>query len=247
MRVLREARSFGGEISKFAKFFAGFLLCFVLLCAGAQAGQHPVPLGKSAGAAKCIQCHADKAEGKHVHSAIAMGCTTCHVVQQKKNATFINLVSPAKELCFSCHVKSTEKVLHGPYAQGNCIVCHSPHSSDWPNQLLVPAQDLCLGCHARARLKVDAKKGTVLVPWGVTLTLAQMKGWQSIGLNKDLTANHPVEGHPVTGPNTKLGNGAAAISCLSCHHPHHSNKANLLPARFANQSALCESCHKGEF
>ncbi len=72
MRVLREARSFGGEISKFAKFFAGFLLCFVLLCAGAQAGQHPVPLGKSAGAAKCIQCHADKAEGKHVHSAIAM-------------------------------------------------------------------------------------------------------------------------------------------------------------------------------
>ena len=83
---------------------------------------------------------------------------------------------PSKKLCFSCHTESSEKVLHGPYSQGNCIVCHSPHSSDQPNQLLAPTQELCMGCHLRSRLKVDAKHRTAKVPWGVTLSLDQLKG-----------------------------------------------------------------------
>jgi predicted CXXCH cytochrome family protein len=212
-----------------------------------HAAQHPVPLGKNPDTAICIACHSDKAKGKHVHSAIKMGCTACHVVSQAKGATVVKLIAPAKELCFSCHAKTSEKVLHGPYAQGNCIVCHSPHSSNWPNQLLAPTQELCMGCHVRSRLKVNAKQQTAKVPWGVTLSLNQLKGWQYIGLNKALNADHPVKGHPVSGPNTALGKGAPEINCLSCHQPHHSQSVNLLPANFASQTALCETCHKGEF
>jgi predicted CXXCH cytochrome family protein len=232
---------------QWARSAARYFLCLAALAAGLQGAQHPVPLGNAPNSAKCIECHADKTKGKHVHSAMAMGCTACHVVTQTKGATVINLIAPSKKLCFSCHAKSGEKVLHGPYSQGNCTVCHSPHSSGQRNQLLAPTQELCMGCHVRSRLKVDAKHRTAKVPWGVNLSLDQLKGLQSLGLNKTLDANHPVEGHPVRGPNTALGNGAPEINCLSCHQPHHSANINLLPAKFVNETALCESCHKGGF
>lgn len=119
-----------------ARFLVAAVLFFPFPCAEAQAAEHPVPLGKSPDAAACKECHPDKGKGRHVHTAIAMGCTICHAVTNEKSGTFINLVSPANELCFTCHAKSREKVLHGPYAQGNCMFCHSPHASDWPNQML---------------------------------------------------------------------------------------------------------------
>ena len=104
-----------------------------------------------------------------------------------------------------------------------------------------------MGCHVRSRLKVNAKNRTAKVPWGLTVTFDQLKGGQYIGLNKALHANHPIEGHPVVGPNTAMGKGAAEINCLTCHQPHHSESANLLPAKLGNETALCESCHKGGF
>jgi predicted CXXCH cytochrome family protein len=109
---------------------------------------------------------------------------------------------------------------------------------------LAPAQDICMGCHVRARLKVDELKRTATVAWGVTLTFDQLKGLQYLGLNQTLTANHPVEGHPISGPNTDLGKSAPEITCLSCHQPHHSKHANLLLPNFSSETALCESCHK---
>jgi predicted CXXCH cytochrome family protein len=153
------------------------------------------------------------------------------------------LVSPASDLCFTCHEKSSDKVLHRPYAEGECVACHSPHTSNYPNQLLTDSQDLCLGCHARSRLKVNRRKQQVTTPWGVTLTFTQMQGWQYLNLNKTLAANHPIEGHPVTGPNTALGRGSPEITCLSCHEPHHSKNPNLTPPNVKNQTALCETCH----
>ena len=228
------------------------LICtvyLVTLSVCAQAVEHPVPLGKNPDPSVCAQCHSDKSQGKYVHSAIAMGCTTCHDVTSAKGVTLITLVSPQNDLCFTCHEKSNDKVLHGPYAEGLCIACHSPHTGNYPNQLLADSQDLCLGCHAQARLKVNQRKQKVTTPWGVTLTFSQTQGLQFLGLNKTLTANHPVVGHPITGPNTALGKGK--ISCLSCHEPHHSQKPNLMPPNLGNNpggyvTALCETCHNPE-
>lgn len=227
-----------------AKLVSRTAVCIVVLAGlqvGAHAREHPVPLGKKPDPSTCVQCHADKSQGKHVHSAIAMGCTACHEVTSAKGVTLVSLVSPAIDLCFTCHEKSSDKVLHGPYAEGLCIACHSPHTSSYPDQLLSDPQDLCLGCHARARLKVNGRKQSVTTPWGVTLTFAQMQGWQFLNLNKTLTADHPVAGHPVAGPNTALGKGE--ITCLSCHQPHHSKKPNLILPDTPNQTALCETCH----
>jgi predicted CXXCH cytochrome family protein len=227
-----------------ASYLLVFTLTFPVFAVRAQAQDHPVPLGKNPDASVCAECHSDKSKAKYVHTAVSMGCTVCHSVTSTKDSTRITLASPGDQLCFTCHPKSTDKVLHGPYGQGNCIVCHSPHASDFPNQLRAATQDLCMGCHVRSRLKLNKRARTVTVPWGPTLTFEQMKGWQYIGLNRALTANHPVEGHPVTGANTALGKGAPDITCLSCHRPHDSNLANLLLSGVSDETSLCLTCHK---
>ncbi len=206
-------------------------------------GAHPLQLQANTDDATCAGCHSTIGEGKFVHTALSMGCKTCHVVKNQGGTTLVNLVSPPTQLCLTCHPLSTDKVLHRPYQLGDCMVCHSPHASDFPGHTWVSTQDTCLGCHARARLKVNAKKKTVTVPWGVTLTFDQMKGWKYLNLNDSLTADHPVAGHPVSGPNTALGPQAPPMSCLSCHRPHASNYAHLLPKTPPDpQMALCKSC-----
>ena len=112
------------------------------------------------------------------------------------------------QMCVSCHALSAaDKVLHGPYREGLCEACHAPHANDFPAHRWASAQDICMGHHTRSRLKVDAAKQTVTTPWGQPLTSAQMKNSQYLNLNTTETLNHPLEGHPVSGPNTspKLG------------------------------------------
>jgi len=214
-------------------------------------GKHPVALASKTADSACSSCHSKIGQGKYVHTAMVMGCTTCHQVKNKKDGTQVVLVAPVTQLCLTCHPLSSDKVLHGPYKAGDCVVCHSPHASDYSYHMWASTQDTCLGCHASARLKVNQEKGTATVPWGVTLTSIQLKGNQFLGLNASLTANHPVEGHPVSGPNTALGPNAPPITCLSCHRPHSSNFANLLPKTPPDPStplcktcSLCVDCHK---
>lgn len=217
-------------------------------------GTHPVTLAADADTATCNECHRYISQGKYVHTAISMGCTACHQVKTEKGVTTVTLLSPVNQLCLTCHTLESGKSVHRPYKLGDCIVCHSPHASDFPAHTWVAHQDTCLGCHARARLKVNAKNKTVIVPWGATLTFDQMQGWMYLNLDKTLTKNHPLKHHPVSGPNTAVGGDAPPISCLTCHHPHVSTFTNLMtktppdPGMFLCQScALCMDCHKNLF
>ncbi len=202
--------------------------------------EHPVVLAANTPAATCLECHSGINKGKYVHTAMSMGCTTCHSIETKSGVTHMRLVSPANQLCETCHTLSTDNVLHGPYREGLCVTCHSPHSSDFPAHLWASEQDTCLGCHAQARLKVDEKSQTVTTPWGRTLTMAEMKGAQFIHLNQALTEGHPVEKHPVTGPNRKPN--LPPVSCLSCHKAHASPYKNLLTAGAPKEMKLCATC-----
>jgi len=202
-------------------------------------------------ASACLECHSGVQGGKYVHTAMSLGCTTCHSIETKDGVTHVTLALPANKLCQKCHAPSTDKVLHGPYKAGLCVVCHSPHSSDFPNHTLASAQDICLGCHARARLKENQRTKTVLTPWGKALTFSQMKGWMFLNLNVTLTSNHPVAGHPVTGPNVEPG--MPPVSCLSCHKSHASQYKNLLAAGPLRSlpdcltCGVCEQCHTSMF
>ena len=134
-----------------------------LLLSRATAAVHPVPLDKNVDGAKCLECHEDKSKGKFVHSAIAMGCLSCHQVRTNRDITHITLTSPVPyKLCLSCHEDKDAKKLHGhvhPPAVRDCLTCHDPHTSNNKNQLLKPASgdkkdNLCLTCHEIGRAHV---------------------------------------------------------------------------------------------
>lgn len=134
------------------------LLAFVfLLVLPLRADIHPVPLEKNVDAAKCLECHSDKATGKNVHTAIATGCLSCHEVRVSKDVTRVKLITttPAS-LCFTCHADKNptdiKGVVHAP-ARRDCLKCHDAHQSDNKFQLLnapeggSAKENLCLGCH----------------------------------------------------------------------------------------------------
>jgi predicted CXXCH cytochrome family protein len=143
-----------------------------------------------------------------------MGCTVCHSVANVKGATYITLSSPSTQLCFTCHTLSTDPVQHPPYKEGNCVFCHSPHASNFPVHLYASPQDVCMACHVRGLLKVHRKAHTLTLSWGTTIPFKEMDSWSYLNLDKTHKLNHPVEGHPVSGPNVALGKDAPPITCL---------------------------------
>ncbi len=100
-----------------------------------MAAIHPVPLDKNTDSAKCIECHEDKAKGKFVHSAIAMGCTSCHEIRVNKDVTRVKLITASPSaVCLTCHTDKNAADLKGtvhPPAVRDCIKCHNPHQSDY--------------------------------------------------------------------------------------------------------------------
>ena len=227
---------------------SAFLIAVILLLfaspSRADLDRHPVFLPANIDPSKCLECHNDKATGKYVHTAVSMGCTTCHTVVNVKGATYIALSSPSNQLCFTCHMQSTDPIQHPPYKEGNCVFCHSPHASDFPAHLYASTQDICMGCHVRDLMKVNRKARTLNLSWGTTIPFKEMDSWFYLNLDKTHKLNHPVEGHPVSGPNVALGKDAPPITCLSCHEPHHSTVSNLLPSKYKDTTSLCMSCHQ---
>ncbi|MGB9514672.1 MAG: cytochrome c3 family protein [Candidatus Acidiferrum sp.] len=220
-----------------------FFLLFSAPPARADLHKHPVALPANVDASKCLACHQDKAAGKYVHTAVTMGCTVCHTVANVKGATYITLSSASNQLCFTCHKLSTDPVQHAPYKEGNCGFCHSPHASNFPGHLRASPQEVCMACHVHGLMKVDHKAHTLTLPWGATIPFKEMDSWFYLNLDKTHKLNHPVEGHPVSGPNGALGKDAPPITCLSCHEPHHSTVANLILPKYKNPTSLCLSCH----
>src|SRR5208337_2020046 len=103
---------------------------------------HPVPLEKNTDTAKCLECHSDKGTGKSVHTAISMGCTSCHEIRVNKEVTRVKLITTTPyALCFTCHADKNpagiKGLVHKP-AVRDCLKCHDPHQSDNKYQLLKP-------------------------------------------------------------------------------------------------------------
>jgi predicted CXXCH cytochrome family protein len=75
------------------------------------------------------------------------------------------LLLPERELCFKCHAfKMNKKYIHGPFASGECLACHNPHSS--PNRFLLVTgpKDFCLSCHDMKEIAKNAAHKDIKVP-----------------------------------------------------------------------------------
>ena len=217
-----------------------FLILLFAFASRMSAGEHPVPLEKNVDAAKCLECHDDKTKGTHVHSAIAMGCTACHEVKvDDKDTTNIELISPKQELCLTCHEKSTETTLHGPYSKGQCVLCHDPHASEFEKQLRASGNTLCLECHQDRRIT-----GKLSLFNAHELSEEEFAVIPKIGLDPTLKMGHPMGMHRVADLPDPLHPGQK-ISCLTCHENHAAAREKLVRTVEVNNKKMdvCDGCH----
>src|SRR5579883_169225 len=113
-----------------AGFAIRVIVLFFVMGSLLHAKTHPVSLDKNTDAATCIQCHSEKTQGKAVHSAIAMGCMSCHEVRVTKDVTRVKLITATPyNLCISCHsdkdASHIQGTVHKP-ATRDCLACHDP-------------------------------------------------------------------------------------------------------------------------
>jgi predicted CXXCH cytochrome family protein len=204
------------------------------------ADEHPVPLEKNTDSAKCLECHDDKSKGPHVHTAVSMGCTTCHEVKVVKDTTSVELIAAKEELCFTCHEKSKETALHGPYGKGNCVLCHDPHVSEFDNQLRASGNALCQECHLER--KTSGK--VVLFKTSHEFSETEFQEIPKIALDPTQTMGHPMGMHKVAEAADPLHPGSK-ISCLTCHENHASAREKLVRSTEVNGKKMdvCDACH----
>jgi predicted CXXCH cytochrome family protein len=227
-----------------------------------MAAIHPVPLDKDTDSAKCIACHEGKAKGKFVHSAIPMGCTSCHEIRVTKDVTRVKLITTSTyALCLTCHSDKNAADLKGtvhPPAVRNCVKCHDPHQSDNKFQLVKAetgdkGQNLCLECHTKG-LNVPQKgsRHAALDMGCETCHVTHKVGQQGkIEYDYHLTKATPalcLDCHDATSADlikAHQGQPFATANCVQCHDPHQSRQAKLMQS-FTHapfESGSCDTCH----
>ncbi len=238
------------------------LALFALFGVRAHAEVHPVPLDKNVDAAKCLECHEDKTKGKAVHSAMAMGCLSCHEVRVNKEVTRVKLITATPSaLCVTCHDEKKAANIKGtvhPPAVRDCITCHDPHNSDNKNQLKKALtgdekENLCLSCH-KTGLNVP-EKGSLHVALSMgcdTCHLTHKSGEEPTLENKfHLAKNTPalcLDCHDAKDADLQKahqGQPFATANCVQCHDPHQSAQPKLM-AKFLHppfEQKTCEICH----
>ncbi len=244
----------------------GTLACFlvVVIFAGpASAAKHPVPLDPKADPATCITCHENKTKGKSVHSAIAMGCLSCHEIRVNRDNTYVKLITATPyKLCLTCHTDKDSTQIKGkvhPPAVRDCLTCHDPHTSDNKNQLLKltsgdKKDNLCLTCHTQgANVPEGGSRHAALDMGCDTCHTTHKTGDRGkrefdFHLTKDAPALcldcHDAKDASLV--KAHQGQPFAAADCLTCHNPHESKAPKLMQAFLHDPfaSKQCDICHQ---
>lgn len=239
-----------------------WLLVLFVISLPVHAATHPVPLDKNTDSAKCLECHADKSKGKAVHSAIALGCMSCHEIRVNKDITRVKLItSTPQALCLTCHADKDAGSLKGtvhPPAVRDCVKCHDPHVSENKNQLLRASQgekgkNLCLDCHTQGLNVFEKGSRHAALDMGCETCHVTHKVGDKGKLEFD---NHLAKAVPALCIDCHDVKDAAVIkahrdqpfataTCTQCHDPHQSALPKLL-ARFTHPpfaEKTCEVCH----
>ena len=240
-----------------------FALSLTLLCrTQLPAAVHPVPLEPKTDSAKCLECHEDKSKGKAVHSAIAMGCLSCHEIRVNKDTTRVKLITATPyKLCLTCHADKDASQIKGrvhPPAVRDCLTCHDPHSSDNKNQLLKATagekkDNLCLTCHTQGtNVPAGGSRHAALDMGCDTCHVTHKTGAEPTAENRfHLTKAAPalcVDCHDPKDADLQKAHQNqpfGTADCLQCHDPHQSAQPKLM-AKFMHPpfaEKQCDTCH----
>lgn len=209
---------------------AAVVIGFSRLSSAGQTTEHPYMAPDDIKSETCLTCHPDKKEGKAVHTAVGIGCESCHqtISQKEKAKTTITLLAQGGELCALCHQASKDPVQHGPYKAGQCLTCHNPHSSNFPRQIRAAVNTLCGSCHATSQpdVKVNVDARTVSLLDGRTLDLTTYEKAPRVEAGHAKKYAAFVVGRPL-GVNDARKQDAES-GCLACHDPHAGKAQHLL-------------------
>lgn len=88
------------------------------------------------------------------HSAyLERRCTECHGERARFGFTTDGFANMGADTCIDCHEPALDmRLLHGPVAIGECLMCHEAHVSANPLLLIEPSPALCLACHDQEML-----------------------------------------------------------------------------------------------
>ena len=240
------------------------LAVFALLAVTqARADVHPVPLDKNTPSAKCLECHTEESKGKSVHSAMALGCTSCHEVRVNRDVTRVKLITTTPYgLCLTCHADKNAALIKGtvhPPAVRDCLKCHDPHSSPNKFQLLKPTsgdakENLCLECHTKGLNVPEKGSRHAALDAGCDTCHVTHKTGDSPEreFRYHLTKAVPalcLDCHDVKDADLAKAHQNQPFEnadCLQCHNPHQSERAGLMQTfvhpPFAEKK--CDICHQ---
>ena len=214
------------------------LLCIAIGYLNADNGNTP----KSCTA---VGCHNDLIDQRIIHDPVEDGCDYCHESSGKEhpaaNGNEFSLTDALPGLCEACHDAYDKKNLHDPVEEGDCLTCHSPHSS--PNLMLLKSateQELCGECH-------DSEM------WDKAVLHTPLKGGKCTSChnphqseNSALLVDNPpklcFECHKQQSEEEDFETVHPPFEedCLECHLVHSSDEKQLLKIEFP---ALCYECH----
>lgn len=229
----------------------------------AVAAQHPVQLDPKADSSTCLQCHADKTQGKAVHSAMAMGCNSCHEIRTNKDVTHVKLITATPyKLCLTCHADKDSSHMTGqvhPPAVRDCLKCHDPHTAENKNLLRKAAtgdekENLCLSCH-QTGLNVPEKgsrHAALDLGCDTCHTTHKVGERGKVEFDFHLTKATPalcLDCHDAKDNKLQAAHQNqpfATADCVSCHDPHQSRSPKLMQAFQHNpfENKMCDACHQ---
>lgn len=178
----------------------------------------------------------------------------------------------AGTVCLSCHEGMKEVMdkpfVHSPLADGDCVGCHNPHTSNFEMLMAAPAESICYTCHdsvvpdgAKSVHKVVADGQCTLChdPHASENEFNLLKKDSELcskchqelaGRIKEAKYSHPpvrencLECHAAhaAGGNEKLLDAASPELCLQCHETDKETFKKL-HMNYPVETADCTSCH----
>ena len=135
--------------------------------------------------------------------------------------------------------------VHQPVVQGECTVCHDPHSARIDHLLKRPPTELCSSCHN----DIVQPSGTAHAPFdkGECTACHNPHYGNERALLKKSGSGLCLGCHPSTPSLRKqhLNRSLKGMDCLECHHPHNSEHNALLRDNRHQpfSDGQCQSCH----
>ncbi|MCF6342567.1 MAG: hypothetical protein L3J31_07170 [Bacteroidales bacterium] len=201
------------------------------------------------GEKSCLDCHQELMANRKVHPPAEEDCSYCHEPTGNEHPAEgkrgFKLADQMPDLCYMCHDENTEKNIHAPVEAGECVMCHSPHSS--PNSALLlasPIASLCFECHDRDEImKHNVEHAAVSEGDCQNCHNPHQSNNPSL-LNAPMpTLCFDCHEEIIQGQTAKYLHAPVEDDCRNCHFVHGSKEKKLLDQSVPD---LCFECHDQE-